>query len=104
MICGILMLFISVHNTSYTYLTLTILLVNERRVPLIYFIGKNGTSLDAITGVDDLGALSNRIEGVLKKAGYATVSSSTYVCLHILTFTVYFNLYSQKNHKIYCIQ
>uniref|UniRef100_V5GGA2 UBX domain-containing protein 4 n=1 Tax=Anoplophora glabripennis TaxID=217634 RepID=V5GGA2_ANOGL len=49
---------------------------NERRIPLIYFIGKNGTSLDAITGADDLGSLSTRIESVLQKAGYATVSSS----------------------------
>lgn len=60
------------------YKNLNHVLVNERRVPLIYFIGKNGASLDAITGTDDLGSLSNRIEDVLKKAGYAT-SPSTYV-------------------------
>ncbi|KAJ8925828.1 hypothetical protein NQ315_009679 [Exocentrus adspersus] len=49
---------------------------NERRVPLIYFIGKNGTALDAITGADDLDSLSNRIQNVLQKAGIGTANPS----------------------------
>lgn len=82
-------------------LPLTMYIDKEPSIPSVYFIGKDGTPLDIIKGVDDLSNLSLRIDSILSKAGIVIKSGKNLKSIKFnLVPTKYFSVVAEAPQPV----